>query len=445
MDNTIKVTPIIHRGEKRLRLDYTYDTGVNNKVRQIPGRKWSKSLRCWHVPVGTTIENYFEKTLFFPDKKQGQETNEEPPVKSLANIFIDKKEGILYLQFPYDETVVNSVRRLEGQWWHQNAKTWSVFDTKNNRQCINNIFKQANYQIVVKDKNYINEERLRFKQKATRENLPQTYLQQLILENKSKRTIEIYVSFVAQFLYYFKEVEVETLETAKIRDYVLVHRERMNYSESYQNQMVSALKSYYWIMHKRKFETGEMPRPKNGRVLPKVLPKEDVQKIFNTCLNQKHRIILLLLYGFGMRVGEVTALQMHHIDFDNNRLYIIKGKGRKDRTLPIPVGIKAEILKYIERYLPYRYFIEGFNNAPYTTSSIQKMVKETSKKAGINKVVTPHILRHCYATHMLEKGIDLRYIQRLLGHKSSKTTEIYTHVSMEKLSTLSNPMEDINF
>ena len=209
--------------------------------------------------------------------------------------------------------------------------------------------------------------------------------------------------------------------------------------------MVSAIKSFYRHVYNRYFDNGVLPRPKRGYYLPKVLPREYIQRMMDICHNKKHKIIILMLYGFGLRVGELINIKILDLDFNRRQLTVIKGKGRKDRVLPIPSVLISAIQKYIKSYLPGEYLITGQNGENYSASSIQNVVKKLAIRAGIKIRVTPHMLRHCYGTHMLERGTDLRYIQRLMGHKSSKTTEIYTHVSMQKLNELTNPLDYINF
>ena len=255
----------------------------------------------------------------------------------------------------------------------------------------------------------------------------------------------MYTGFIAQFLNDFKNANIKILTSENIRDYIFEHRQKRSYSESYQNQMVSAIKSFYRYVYDRRFDDGILPRPKRSHYLPKILPKAYIQRMMDVCRNEKHKIILLMLYGFGLRIGELINMKVSDFDFDRRQLVIIKAKGRKDRVLPIPDVLIPMIRKYIKSYLPGEYFITGQNGTKYSALSIRNVLKNLALRAGIKIRVTPHMLRHCYGTHMLERGTDLRYIQKLMGHKSSKTTEIYTHVSMYKLNELTNPLDYINF
>ena len=207
--------------------------------------------------------------------------------------------------------------------------------------------------------------------------------------------------------------------------------------------MISALKSYYKIVFKRELDEEEIPFPKKSITLPKVISQKDVEKMIQLTVNPKHKMILLMLYGLGLRNAELTNLRLNDIDFKREVVTIYNAKGRKDRQVPLPEALKRPVNTFIRDYAPKVYFITGQYGGRYSGSSIDKVVKLAAERANVKFNVTPHVLRHCFATHSLEKGIDLRYIQVMLGHKSSRTTEIYTHVSTSYLKKIGNPLDDI--
>ena len=459
----IKTELIEHHGETRLKLLFKYDNDLINIVKGIDGRKWSKTMQCWHIPANSDLNKVFDSTstkekhiiekedalnyLLSYNNNNRQNINREIPGnnKQRVILYIEYRENLIYIESNYNKDWVKKIKAFEG-WWHENLKQWSVIYSDEMLNALQVYFEQQGCNVVLAEKNNITGEKKRiFKKKAKREKTINNFIIQLKLENKSERTIEVYTSFVSQFLSYFKERDPISIETEEIRNYLLEDREKFGYSESYQNQMISAIKSFYRKTYNREFESNILPRPNMGRYLPKVLPRQDVQRMINLCKNRKHRMILFLLYGFGLRVSEVTELKTANIDFQKMRILIEKAKGRKDRVLPIPKVLLKEMKKYRMSYLPGQFFIEGVKGDQYSPTSIQKLVKATALRAGIRQKVSPHILRHCYATHMLEKGTDIRYIQVLLGHKSSKTTEIYTHVTVNRLLELANPMDDIKF
>lgn len=188
----------------------------------------------------------------------------------------------------------------------------------------------------------------------------------------------------------------------------------------------------------------EIKRPQSGLRLPNVLNKEEIKKVLRVTRNRKHRAMLGITYACGLRCGETLALKLTDIDSKRGMLRVNEGKGRRDRVVPIPAGLIDELRDYYCDSRPREWLFEGVKTGmPYSRRSFEEVLKKSVKLAGIKKCVTLHWLRHSYATHLHESGVDIRYIQLLLGHKSTKTTEIYTHVSRRDLLQIRSPFEDL--
>lgn len=208
--------------------------------------------------------------------------------------------------------------------------------------------------------------------------------------------------------------------------------------------MISALKTYFRKLHNRKLEVEKIERPRREHKLPNVLSKEEVKKILDAPANIKHKAMLSLIYACGLRRSELLNLKPGDIDSKRGLRTIRNAKGRKDRVVPVSEKIIELLRNYFKGYRPKVYLFEGQEEASrYSEESLSKVLKNALKSAKINRPATLHWLRHSYATHMLESGVDLRYIQELLGHKSSKTTEIYTHVSIKSLQKIKSPFDDL--
>jgi integrase/recombinase XerD len=177
--------------------------------------------------------------------------------------------------------------------------------------------------------------------------------------------------------------------------------------------------------------------------LPTVLSEQEVAAILGQLENIKHKSILSLIYSAGLRISESIHLELRDIDRSRGLLTIRQSKGKKDRYVPLSPKINALLTTYIEAYKPRKYLFEGQSGGLYSDRSIQNVFGKACEKAGITKHVTVHTLRHSYATHLLENGTDLRYIQEILGHSSSKTTEIYTHVSKKMIGAIRSPFDDL--
>lgn len=261
--------------------------------------------------------------------------------------------------------------------------------------------------------------------------------------NYSENTIKAYISHFTKF-YYSKYFD-PNIDEQKVIEY-LHHLRSNKASLSYLNQVINAIKFYSEkIMHEdRKFY--DLQRPKTNHSLPIILNKTEIKKLLHAIKNVKHHMIIKLIYACGLRVGELINLDISDIDSQRMRLHIRCSKGRKDRYTPLNEELIQDLRQYYIKFKPQLFLFEGQtkkNKAPvrYSPSSIRTVYKKALVKAGIHKKVKLHGLRHSYATHLLEHGIDLRYIQTLLGHSSPKTTEIYTHVSIKKLDQIPSPID----
>ena len=214
-----------------------------------------------------------------------------------------------------------------------------------------------------------------------------------------------------------------------------------HYSISSHRQCISALKHFTAFCNLENFDASNFRRPKKSNYLPVVLSKEAIIDLLQVTKNLKHRTIIGLLYSGGLRIGELLNLKLNHLDIDRSQIHIRQGKGRKDRVVVMSEVIKPLLLNYIHTYKPTDFVIEGRDGGIYSASSIRAFLKQSCQLAGIKKPVTPHTLRHSYATHMLENGIDLRYIQELLGHVKPETTMIYTHVAQKDIMQIRNPLD----
>lgn len=264
-------------------------------------------------------------------------------------------------------------------------------------------------------------------------------------ENRySPKTVEAYTSMLSLFFKYYINYYPGEITESDIsdffHDYVIAHE----YSPSFQNQMVSAIKLFFSLNGNGKVNVAGLARPRHGRSLPKVFSKEEVVRILNSPRNIKHKLMLWMIYSCGLRRSEVTNIRLRDLDRDRGILSIIEAKGMVDRIVPVPPKVWARLDEYLESCSPVYYLFEGQGGGRYSSESVYRIFKDALKKAGIEKEVGVHSLRHSYATHLHENGLDIRYIQELLGHKDSRTTEIYTHVSRRSLAVVRSPIEDLD-
>ncbi len=271
-----------------------------------------------------------------------------------------------------------------------------------------------------------------------------TYQYQLQSRRYSNSTIATYTDALGVFLNYFSDKKIEDITNTDIVEFNNLYIINNKFSASYQNQFVNALKTFYSKVANKQIDLEKIHRPKREKLLPNVLSKQEVKKLLNTPNNIKHKAMLSLIYACGLRCGELLNLKPEHVDAQRHVLIIKQGKGRKDRIAPLSKKIIELLRAYYPIHNPKTYLFEGQTKGQqYDARSLQQVIKQTIIKAGILKPVTLHWLRHSYATHLLESGTDLRYIQEILGHSSSRTTEIYTHVSNKNIQNIVSPFDTL--
>jgi integrase/recombinase XerD len=227
-------------------------------------------------------------------------------------------------------------------------------------------------------------------------------------------------------------------------DFECLLNNESNEETNYQNQVVNAIKLFFRTIQLKSLEVDLIHRPKKQKLLPNVLSKEEVKMILNAQKNLKHKLMLSLIYSCGLRRSELLHLKLSDIDARRGLVIIRQAKGRKDRIAPLSEKINKMIEEYCVAYEPKAWLFEGQDKSgPYDERSLASVLKQALEKSKINKPVTLHWLRHSYATHLLESGTDLRYIQEILGHSRSTTTEIYTHVSNQSIQKVISPFDSL--
>lgn len=343
-----------------------------------------------------------------------------------AKIITHKKEERIAVYFEKNAALIARIKKLDGSRWSQSLRVWHLPDTVENRE---------RFQLVPLSHSLPSDEGL---EQITK------FIQWLSSKRYSPNTIKTYSEALKSFLVFYREKPVAEITNEDVIIYNNEYILKNNLSDSYQNQIVNAIKLYFTTIRETKIEIDKIHRPKRSKLLPNVLSKEEVKLILNAPSNVKHKMMLSLIYSCGLRCGELLALRPVHIDSKRNIVLLKNSKGKKDRIAPLSPKILEMLREYYILFKPTTYLFEGrINGQPYDDRSLQQVLKQALKKAGITKPVTLHWLRHSYATHLLESGTDLRYIQELLGHNSSKTTEIYTHVSTKSIQQIKSPFDDL--
>ncbi|MGB3181219.1 MAG: site-specific tyrosine recombinase/integron integrase [Cyclobacteriaceae bacterium] len=274
--------------------------------------------------------------------------------------------------------------------------------------------------------------------------LLQDYRSKLIRMGYSTNTQKTYVSMFGKYLDYHNGTDPADLDKSSLINYLDYLTQQKRVSLAVYNQAINAIKFYYEKMLQQPRIVIDLERPRKRKQLPTVLSKSEVRLIVNAISNLKHKVMIMTLYGGGLRISELINLKITDIDSSNMIILIRQAKGFKDRRVMLSDHLLSVLRMYYKQYRPSAFLFEGpEKGTKYSTSSIQKIIKRATTIAGIRKKVTAHTFRHSFATHLLDSGTDLRYIQVLLGHNSVKTTEIYTHVSHQNISTIKSPLDDL--
>ena len=416
--------------------------------------RWDGRMFCWEIPnyPGNLdlIKDYFNDRIDGMVIHESYDINVNSETRTIGNkglIIIKTRTGRLKLIFGFDNALRLLIKSYPYHSWDAQNKWWTIpFSEK----YVNEI------QLLAHERglNFSYEEELPGSagiKRMTAFDIPnyRECPQEMILKLKeirySDNTIKIYKSSFEEFINYYHKFDINKIDETQIISFLRYLVIERKVSTSYQNQVINAIKFYYEkvLGGQRKFYF--IDRPKKERALPTVLNDQEVISLFKHVENIKHKCILMLAYSAGLRLGEIVRLKL--VDFDRERMQIrvVQSKGKKDRYAKLSTRFLAVLDAYTAKYRPKEYVFEGAKGEDYSPSSIQNIIKAVSQKAGIQKRTTMHTLRHTFATHSLENGVDLRYIQSMMGHENSKTTEIYTHITTKGFDQIKSPLDNLDF
>lgn len=503
----VRIERIFHHERWRYAIFTPYNQEILKTIRSIPGIRYSGTHRCWYTDerdeclknILDAFRGKAETDCSFlsgngpgdpaTDKKTPVLTVQSPgdndghfvPFREIQKIgpgkddefqFPEKYQykgpgryGPVEFRVEEDHLVIRFTGRYEGQWIEE-LKTYGKLRYSKERKefylpwsmmtvdSLSDYFSGIGVRVIIIKKAVKSETaelRVQFagdiqERELTREGREAIItLKQHLEENRySIRTIESYTSVLEIFFRYFNMKYPAEISHEEISCFMNEFIIKNGFSASYQNQMISAIKLYYKISGKKNIVPSLLERPRRSRALPKVFSKDEVTRILNSAGNTKHKMLLWIIYSCGLRRSEVTNILLTDIDRVRNIIHIREGKGGIDRIVPVPDRVWTKYDEYIESYRPVKYLFEGQAGGRYSVESVHNVFKQALQKAGIRKDVGVHSLRHSFATHLHENGLDIRFIQELLGHKSTRTTEIYTHVSRRNLAAIKSPIEDLD-
>ena len=370
-----------HNGQQVVQLHFQKNQFILQELKNNHNVRWSKTMQCWYLPFSNTLSEQLHLLL-----------------KNTASVNYQQFTTADVILLPNNNSILSTTTTIKNI-QHLSLQTLKKID---------------------EFKNWLQSKRY------------------------AQNTIATYCDALKTFLRFYDTKHIADITNEDIiifnNEYILKNK----LSSSFQNQIVNAIKLFFKTIENKKIDIEIIHRPRREHHLPNVLSKEEVKLILHAHVNIKHKTMLSLIYSCGLRRSELLNLKLKDINSNRNIVIIKQSKGKKDRIVPLSLKILQLLRVYYTMYKPKNWLFEGQNGLePYDESSLANVLKQAVQKAKLTKPITLHWLRHSYATHLLEAGTDLRYIQELLGHSSSRTTEIYTHVSTKNLEQIKSPFDDL--
>ena len=391
--HTITLSQREHKGEERIFVEFFYDKKINDAIRQIAGIKWSQTYKQWHLPSEKNSVNALRQKI------DSLATLDISTLKKQLEEKKTKKEN---------NAVIKSISLLPKEVATQNASAKAI--------------STINMHVLP-----LMEEHLK-------------------LKAYSFSTRRTYLNEMRQLLQMLSNIPADELKPAHLKRYLVFCFEKLQLKENTLHSRINALKFYYEQVLKREKFFWEIPRPKKPIILPKLLNETELAKLFNALTNKKHKAILFTVYSAGLRVSEVVNLKLADIDSKRMQIFVQRAKGKKDRYVNLSPLLLDILRGYIKQSKPKPkawLFESEQTGIAYPARTVQQIFTNAKHRAGIKKQVGIHSLRHSFATHLLDKGTDIRYIKDLLGHFNIKTTERYLHVSRKQLVNITSPLDDL--
>lgn len=439
-----------------------FQQSITAKLKTLKGLYWNQQYKCFfafrHAKLKENIENLLGENNLFPnDFYEEKETfqNTKIEIKAYED---DRKWMALFIT--NNAALHIALKRISFYRYHPKLNCYLYPAAPSVLRALKLHFE--GFDVAIENKlpeAYLSEKNFPNQKKRLLTNAKESLLDQvpeiikpkvenlmnhLLARNYSASTLKTYTQSYIQFLRYFEYQNADDLEEKEIMKY-LSSLMLNGLSSSAGNTAVNALKYYYHnVVGKTRYEL-KLPRPKREKILPNFLSEQEIKRLFGVVENPKHKLLLLMAYGAGLRVGELVSLKWSDIKWDDHKIHIKSGKGKKDRMVMLPMAIIGLLENYRKLYQSKVYVFEGqFASMPYSTRSVQEIMRKARKKSGLEQKATPHSLRHSFATHLIEKGTDIRYIQQLLGHKDIKTTMIYTHVTDSAINKIESPLDSLS-
>ena len=420
-------------------------------IRSFKYSKWDMRNYCWIVPNfgknADKLKSYFAKrdVKITEHEPTVAFNTEQPSFTKDEFLVINNSNRILKLYFSFSKNMSQQLKQIPYCTWNGEKRCWEIPYSEKFLAEVKIIADSYGLNYI-----YHEEKKLKVKPRTSKYDIknyrtcPQNFIDKLRELRYSQNTLDVYSDMFEEFINYYEDYALEDITEQMIMDFLRYLVTERHVSTSYQNQSINAVKFYYERVLGGRRKVYMINRPREEKFLPEVLSQEEVTALLNATENLKHKAILMTIYSAGLRIGEAINLKIKDIDSNRMQIRVEQAKGKKDRYTLLGNKTLEILRKYVAEYKPTIWLFEGAKGETYSQKGIQAILKKSVEKVGIKKHITVHTLRHSFATHLLEAGTDLRYIQSLLGHSNSKTTEIYTHITTKGFDQIKSPLDNLN-
>ncbi|WP_423147334.1 tyrosine-type recombinase/integrase [Rubrolithibacter danxiaensis] len=408
--------------------------------------KWDKQNYCWVVPNYPNnlqrIKEHFKDRIGYIEEQE-EIVTPGGYITGKNEVLVIRAAGRLKVIFGFNKKLTSHIKKIPYHSWDAKNKWWTIPYAQKFVDILRETCKHEELVFVYEEQ----ETKSNKKPRITPGDIPnyrpcpEEFILKLTELRYSENTIKTYANSLEEFINHYHTYDYKLIDEAMIIAYLRHLVTERKVSASYQNQAINAIKFYYErvLRGNRKFYFIE--RPLKEKTLPVVLSESEISEIIRCTSNIKHKAMLMIAYSAGLRISELLNLRIKDIDSDRMQIRVVQSKGKKDRYTLLSEKALEVLREYFKTYRPKEMLFEGLVKEEYSTRAMQLVVQNAAKRAGILKKVSMHTLRHSFATHLLEAGTDLRYIQTLLGHESSKTTEVYTHITTKGFDQIKSPLD----
>jgi integrase/recombinase XerD len=439
----------IHITEKRIILKLPKNEKDIQLIRTLNYSRWDKNQFCWIIPNyrenAEILKEYFKERIKEITEEQA-EKRENKIYRSKSDLLVVKSNsGSLRIIHGYNKELTNEIRKFPYYKWNAENRWWTIPYAEKFIDELKILAQklQLNY-VFEEETSGSKQTRISQYDIPNYRTCPVEFIDKLKELRYSEQTIKTYKMCFEEFINYYHKYDIGKIDESMIKAFLRYLVTERKVSASYQNQAINAIKFYYERILGGQRKVYYIDRPRREKTLPTVLSEEEIILIINAVENIKHKAILMTIYSAGLRISEAINLKIKDIDSKRMQIRVEQSKGKKDRYTLLSTKTLEILRKYYNEYKPKIWLFEGQGGEQYSDRSIQNILKMAISKTKIKKHVTVHTLRHSFATHLLENGTDLRYIQNLLGHESSKTTEVYTHITTKGFDQIKSPLDKLN-